>query len=133
MKKNLINITNEFEFLRQFNSNYDRIFGIYKITDDDDGLSIFVKDHDELHHVINFSQNVGYQNFDEFACELYNQELDVTGCGVYAFKNSEFVNYANKLNMVLDISEDVIHFRIISRDNFLEILSFDPPNITKIE
>ena len=107
-----------------------RPFQIASIIDDKNGLTIKIEDNQkyELKGHLRFSAHHAYRNFNEADLHGYWKELGgAFTTGIYVASDSELMRWAAKQSIDRNLHRDIKHYMVVSVEDVLEVLSFEPP------
>ena len=109
-------------------------FRTLRLVDDENGLNIVVQSSGGTSkaHELRFDGPYGYRNFDEGDVHKYLRRHGIIAAGCYELPASELFNWAAEENLHEELPEGVKHFAIVSSDDVIEVLAFDPPEVREI-
>ena len=105
-------------------------FQIVSIIDDKNGLTILIEDNQKgtLKGRFRFGAHHAYRNFNEADLHGYWKGLGGTlTTGLYVTSDSELMKWAAKQAIDGSLHEDIKHYMVVSVEDVIEVLSFEPP------
>ncbi len=105
-------------------------FDIFKMVDDYDGLTVFIRDeqtNDEFN--LFFKDRYGYMCFDE--ADLHKTWLEVgrLTCGLYEASNSELLDWVTAQNPFDELPFPAKHYLLISMNDVVSVITDEPPEV----
>ncbi|WP_430414146.1 hypothetical protein [Parasphingorhabdus sp.] len=105
-------------------------FDIFKIVDDYDGLTVFIRDgQTSSEFSMFFKDRYGYSCFDE--ADLHKTWLDVghLTCGLYESSNSELLQWATAQSPLDELPFPAKHYLLISMNDVVSVITDETPKI----
>jgi len=110
-------------------------FRVLRLVDDENGLVVLIKgtgENQQTHELL-FDGPYGYRNFDEGDTHKYRERHGISSSGCFELSSSEFLDWAAKENLHDELPEGVKHYALVSSDDVIEVLAFDPPEVRKAD
>lgn len=110
-------------------------FEVAKIVDDHQGLHLYGSTKPDLTptFLLSFDAVHGYRNADEADRAQYWESLGgVLKCGCYQARGSDFLDWAMRQSLDGSLPDGLAHFIVVSANDVLDVLSFEPPSFKLI-
>jgi hypothetical protein len=105
-------------------------FHVTSIIDDKGGLNISIKQYrkGDLSGQLHFGAHYAYRNFN--ASDLYGYWLELGQnflTGLYVAEDSDLLRWATKQSVYDKLDDEVAHYMLVTAEDVLEVLSYEPP------
>lgn len=105
-----------------------------KITDDENGLSIFISTDKERKLIINFDCFYSYRNTDEsYRLNAINKLRGMSDASIFISTNSEYLYWFNCESLGIYSKENLKHYIILTSENVIDVVALDEPAVTIVQ